>query len=93
MVRDERLHVRHAPQVVLVAQPVRRFAGGRVALIRKLVAAVDRVVAAALQLGADRGLSGPRDALDQVVLDPHLLDARSRTACFPFRKAATRAPI
>ncbi|GAA0806932.1 VOC family protein [Spirilliplanes yamanashiensis] len=50
---------------------VRRLAGDRVALVRRLAVAVHGVVAAALQFVADRRLAGAGDALDQIVPDAH----------------------
>ena len=59
------------PDVVLVGEALGGLAGVRVALEGELAVALDGVVAAALQLGADGGLAGGADALDEEVGDAH----------------------
>lgn len=61
----------NVPDMVLMRQARQRLSGLRTALISQFAIPVDRVIAAALQFVADRGLSRSRDAFDQVVSNSH----------------------
>jgi hypothetical protein len=62
------------PNVVLVCEAIRRFTGFRIASVSQFAVTMNGMVAAPLQLIADRSFAGARKAFNQIVSNAHSLE-------------------
>ena len=71
LVGDQGFYSIYMPDVVLVRCAIRRFTSFRITLMSQLGVTIDGIVAAPLQLFADRSFAGAGNAFNQIISNGH----------------------